>query len=1117
LARFNIGNIKHKDQHLNTSTHHLHCHYSTQLERLLATFSSLLDEMPIDAFKPHCLVIPHPDLGGWITTSLAEQRGIVAHIDFIALEQLVPLFVRGWWPDLANQPYCTRQHLIWHLHHHLPAWVADQAVCAHLNDYLQTEPRTLSRYQLSVHLATLFERYLVWQPDLLCTWQHQQQTHWQAIIWRALAASLPCWHHVTIWQRLNDPELHLQKLSDTHPFAPQLLIFHPSRLPPLVTRLIQLLTHHQPVHLFLLAPVTVSTSSQPDHAAKTSPINKGHTPLIVHLQQHGLETWVQAPWLQNAQIHNEIAPVPPPHALAWLQQRLINPHFMLTDDAVAASDPLHDQSIRIHDAHSPLREVQILHDQLLDWFNRSHQPGHTPLEPRDIIVMAPDISRYSSLIDAVFAAAPPARHIPWYITQHDNNHAQLLLTTILEWLNLISSRFQVSELFKWLDTPAVSRQFNLSPLALQQLRRWVQENNICWGLNGTMRTEHQLPGTNEHSWQFGLQRLFLGYALPSTEEFYQAYAPYPDIEGQEAIPLGELQRFIDYLAEWRQWLGTARSVSDWHQGLALRLALLCKPEDAEQAVLTRLWQHLDHLVITSGDACLSVDVLRQFLQHHWPLQHDLLRNDVNRVVCCHFIAGRIPPKRVIAILGMDSQQFPQQTTTPACDPLTKALEANEPNPHFVARWLWLDTLFAARDHLHISSVGHSLQDNRPQQRALVVQYMLDELTQYPPLQHLTTQTNVAIPWLIEHPLQPFSDRYFNGAEPQLFSYNDAWLNVTRQQLITPVAPFIETPLVAEAITQLDIASWLQFFKKPLQTFLKQRVGIRIESQKPLFKDHEPFKLEPLDQWQLKQEILKYLSDHDDNEEFLQNSQEERINDLVTRLHRKGLLPHGLAGARAVQQFIPEVEEYHSRYKKLRQHFKDDVEPIPVKHTFGQQSIQLTGVIGSVTQQGLFTARLGKQRGRDILALWIQHLLLNLIKPEDVTLESYFLGFKKTKKLELFCLHPVNDPKPILDDLMDFWCQGQCQPLPFFPDLSWDWYKSAKRDSKKVLKPIKAKNDNPFDEFKQSFDDEFKQAVHLAFRAKLDLDTFDDTFQMLSTRIFDPLNMVKEFDTIAQFN
>ena len=56
----------------------------------------------------------------------------------------------------------------------------------------------------------------------------------------------------------------------------------------------------------------------------------------------------------------------------------------------------------------------MLHDALLDLFERL--PG---LEPRDVLVLAPDPDVYAPHVEAVFGALGDERYIPWSAARRD--------------------------------------------------------------------------------------------------------------------------------------------------------------------------------------------------------------------------------------------------------------------------------------------------------------------------------------------------------------------------------------------------------------------------------------------------------------------------------------------------------------------------------------------------------------------------------------------------------------------------------------------------------------------------------------------------------------------------
>ncbi|MBU2724019.1 exodeoxyribonuclease V subunit gamma, partial [Acidithiobacillus ferridurans] len=88
-----------------------------------------------------------------------------------------------------------------------------------------------------------------------------------------------------------------------------------------------------------------------------------------------------------------------------------------------------DHSVVFHIAHSALREVQILHDQLLDRFAAG------TLQPRDVIVMVPEIGGFAPLIRATFDQydREDRRYIPYHIVDLQARDEQPLLLA-LDWL-----------------------------------------------------------------------------------------------------------------------------------------------------------------------------------------------------------------------------------------------------------------------------------------------------------------------------------------------------------------------------------------------------------------------------------------------------------------------------------------------------------------------------------------------------------------------------------------------------------------------------------------------------------------------------------------------------------
>ncbi len=144
----------------------------------------------------------------------------------------------------------------------------------------------------------------------------------------------------------------------------------------------------------------------------------------------------------------------------------------------------HDHSLSLHVCHSPMREVEVLHDNLLAMFDRNPD-----LKPRDVIVMVADINAYSPAIQAVFGNASGERYIPFSISDRTADKESPLLNAFNLLLQLPELRCSSSELLELLEVPAIMQRFSISDSEFATLKLWVEEAQIRWGLDNHTASE----------------------------------------------------------------------------------------------------------------------------------------------------------------------------------------------------------------------------------------------------------------------------------------------------------------------------------------------------------------------------------------------------------------------------------------------------------------------------------------------------------------------------------------------------------------------------------------------------------------------------------------------------
>ena len=88
---------------------------------------------------------------------------------------------------------------------------------------------------------------------------------------------------------------------------------------------------------------------------------------------------------------------------------------------------------------------------------------------------------------------------------------------VCQLLSLPDSRFVPEDVLALLDVPVLAARFDIDEDALRYLRQWVNESGVRWGMDDDNVQEFELPVTGQHTWQFGLTRMLLGYAMESSQ------------------------------------------------------------------------------------------------------------------------------------------------------------------------------------------------------------------------------------------------------------------------------------------------------------------------------------------------------------------------------------------------------------------------------------------------------------------------------------------------------------------------------------------------------------------------------------------------------------------------
>ena len=714
-------------------------YHSNDLEVLKELLLNEIRQNPPGVFESEQILVQSQGMAHWLKLQLADGLGVAAQVDFPLPSAYVWKVFNTLKPELPERSHFEKQAMAWKLMRLLPG-LKDEPACEGIARYLNDDPHGLRCYELAHKIADVFDQYLVYRPDWLLTWEQGSDevgddvadtdvsVHpWQPLVWRALVEDSKALgnsldHRARLTTSL--AEIVGQHGDRLKSMPKRLFVFGIAALPGGYWDVLNAISGHIDVHFFLLNPCRnfwgdIVSDRQKAWILKTNPDAAGYldrgNPLLASWGRLGKDflTLVHETSSESSlqdieaftdidrtsllkNIQADLLELHDGQALAYRPESLKNSTFKT---AVAENDG----SIRVISGHSPLREVQRLHDQLLYWFNENPE-----LKPRDVVVMVPDIDQYAPYIDAVFASAPEGQRIPWAIADQSQVQENPLLDSVIALMGLFDSRMQLTDVLDWLDVAAIRRRFNIDENDLELLREWLESAGVRWGLDDQHRQSLGFPLFAQNSWRKGLRQLLLGLMLPSDTNAHQADDwPVFAVEGGAAELLGQLMAVIDRLDHWREFQLQPHSVDDWMAAIPQLLADLYEPDLDEGVQLQRVrdallrWQ--EELQDAAFNDDLSPQVVRSWFNEHLGQQGGWQRFLAGPVNFCTLMPMRSIPFKAVCLLGMNDQDYPRQVTPVGFDLMVQGrARRGDRSRREDDRYLVLEALCSAQEKFYIS-------------------------------------------------------------------------------------------------------------------------------------------------------------------------------------------------------------------------------------------------------------------------------------------------------------------------------------------------------------------------------------------------------------------------------
>jgi exodeoxyribonuclease V gamma subunit len=1070
---------------------------SNRLEILKDHLFRIVAEPLRSPLKSELIVVQSKGMERWLTQQLAEKAGIWANARFPFPNTMVRELFQLTIDSEVNDRRFSPDVLTWRILHLLDSCLSRSSF-ASLKDYLDNNPDNLKTLQLCERIADRFDQYTVYRPDMLLQWEAGRDEHWQAQLWRELAVDLSSPHRAV--SRQSFFKKASAGLLEANRLPTRLSIFGISTLPPFHLEIFAALARHLSVHLFFMNPSSEywETIASPKQIAKrrsTLGREEGSQSSDDHLEAGNplLASWGKMgrdffAMLIDQESCQEIACFKDPgeaSLLACLQSDVLNLRDRGHDGVKTPLSP-NAGSLQIHSCHSPLREVEVLYDCLLGLFERSPE-----LAPNDILVMTPSIEIYAPFITAVFGGVLQDRkRIPFSIADRSVRSESPLIQAFFKILALKGSRLGADEVLDLLESAGVQRRFDFEPGDIAQIRQWVERSHIRWGIDGEDRKSRGLPGFQENSWKAGLERLLLGYALPEQEDqLFEDILPFGDMEGSATQVLGKFAELMRHLFSALEEMARPRTLAHWCEALRMLLSRFIKPDEESELEFRLILHHLQLLEeiqqLSGVDVTVDLEAVRYILEHR--LEQDELKQRFlgGGVTFCKMLPMRSIPAKVVALLGMNGAAFPRASRPLAFDLMAQSPRKGDRSLPDEDRYLFLEALLSARERLHISYVGQSVRDNSLIPPSVLVSELLEVIDRgFLPSSGSSIESEI----LIRHPLQAFSPSYFLEKN-RLFSFSEenfeALQSLRRQS--APPLPFVSRPIGEPSVEwkHIHINQLKRFFRNPSKFFCGERLGLTLTQSVTAIDNREPFDLDGLDDYELKQDLLGKVLEGKD------------LWSLYPAARKRGVLPPANSGEVIFHRVVSEVEALASRLKR----FMAGSALPPIEVDLEIAGFRLFGGLKIFRPDHLIHYRCATVKPHDRLALWIDHLTLNCCSKKGYPTRSVLVGTDAQ-----FSFPPIREAETLLKGLLDVFWVGLSQPLPFFSETSFEYASEfCKRKSRDdALVSARQKwNGRDFGDKRGESEDPYHSQVFGK------VDALDESFISVALRIFEPILKCQE--------
>jgi exodeoxyribonuclease V gamma subunit len=953
---------------------------------------SLRDQVSI--FTPVFIGIENTSTQDWLIDQVVYHNEIAANLAFKKPQACIEIVYKVLCKETERQERILPTYLNWLIY----ALLEEEKFkldFPEVADYYKED--ALKRFTLSEKISALFTKYQELDADLIerlenGLFKENEHEEWQSYLWKEVVRrtegrfiSVP-----KMYDSIREALKHEDKIELLQQKVPQIRFYGTILYTREFVHLLKELGEHIHIELF-----RINTP-----AANGSKLLENLSPFQIK----------QSELFQNSVGDDNSKDSKPPkdNLLGAIQQELkgeskSNYRYNKIDD-----------SIQIANNFSVYREVESLWNYLVSQFGKNKE-----LQQRDICVIIPDIEKYAPAIKAIFGNDQLKIDFTFYDPSYkiqDSPYKALLALFALE-----KSEFTSKQVFGLLEFNYIRKKFGFTE-DLETVKRAIGLANIRHDIEGDKDLD-----TNLGSWRYGLKRLIYGACIEKTDELLdfenETFYPVSEFEDRDLTNLIRLDYFVETLHDWLVEKKNTRSITDWTILLEKTIEAFLAIDEYEPTQFNRQLGTL----MKVGELLEAKEVT--YSVFHYNLKQLFENLEITEKIGFGGIRFVSPnpyinsSSKIYCFLGMNGNDFPRKNNKLSFDLLE---DKKEYTTSQLDKNMFLNFLAGAKEKIYISYIGQSVKDNSSIPPSTLIDDLLATCSNY----GLHEDSLGSI--LVKHPLHAFSSKY-NDENDRLIRFESATKKVDLKKVETKEQfPPYQPEVDKDGKIIIPLSDLIRFIEDPVRHYYNRVLGIYYSDNEVELAECEPFFLDPLAHWSLKNDLLKNEIDPTELEDFKLENQ------------RMGILPLLNFGTMTLNNAHTEVAEIASKILETIA-----VEKSAVTINIDCDKYRIIGEVDDVYDSTYIFSTVSSDKFKYQIRALVNYNFLKFQKQEITT--GFYITKDSKKGSVKKSINLFDDIQKRIKNLCDLYMQGSKELIHFtsdFKDLSVN--KMEKIDGGKAL-------------------------------------------------------------------